>query len=180
MREWWLWRTKPAPKGVAKVVETFNLPMAYQHGAYRFENSLVEVVLPAIHSDDRSDVYTHRPVGGMLTIDIYQQPRVLHRRRRNVSSRRFLLTPSLYIFVDLREFYPDFRLQHGHPLLWIQPEIFNLTGEIYQGNAVDKLLPISFQELQDFAQTNEAGGFILAALDSFMQSGQRVDARFRP
>lgn len=182
MSTWWLWRTKPAPKG-AKIVETFSLPLSYRQGwagGEAVREAMVGTVLPEVHSDDRSDLYNQKPIGEMLTIDLYQQPRALRRSARRVTSRRFLLTPPVHIFVDLREFYPDFRLHHGHPLCWIQPEIFNLTGEIYQGNAVDQLIAIDFRELQEFAQSNEAGGFILAALDAYLQSGERVDARFRP
>ena len=169
---WWLWRMGKVPK----VTKTFELSWPYVRDINRrtmelaeLEHEMRDEVLPAVHRPGKSEEWSRKNVGYMTAVEIKQ---------RGVGGKTFWLTPPLTKFADLTEFYPaSWRVQHGHPEFWIQPEVFQETGEIYQGT-IGNLIPIDFSELQKHAATEESGGFIIAALDSFQEKGGTANPRF--
>lgn len=171
--QWWLWKIgKVGPK----VTKTFELSWPYMRDINRLTMERAELayemrdeVLPAVHRQGKSEEWSRQNVGYMTVAKIKQ---------RGVGGRTFWLTPPLTKFADLTNFYPDsWRVKHGHPEFWIQPEVFQHTGEIYQGT-IGNLIPIEFSGLQKHAATEESGGFITAALDSFQEKGGTADPRF--
>jgi hypothetical protein len=186
MSTWWLWRTRPAPKG-PKVVNTFELPWNYVSSPRRSDDwqdlvdGMREKILPNLRRPKTpgpktpgqligQEVHWNRADRGqMIAVAIQQLGR---------GGKQFMLTPPIEKFVDLSDFYPGFAGRSGviHPAFWIQPEVFAAVGDVYQGASVEQIYPISFSEVQEYAKTNEAGGFILAALDAYQETGRPKQA----
>lgn len=129
-----------------------------------------EQVLPGLRRRGQEVQWNRADRGQMIAIAIQQLGR---------GGKQFMLTPPIEKFADLTDFYPSFAGRSGetarhviHPAFWIQPEVFATVGDVYQGASVEQIYPISFSELQEYAKTNEAGGFILAALDAYQEMGR--------
>jgi hypothetical protein len=174
--QWWLWRVGKVSPKAPKVTKAFELSWPYVRDINRrtmeraeLEHEMRDEVLPAVHRQGKPEEWSRDNVGYMTTVKVKQ---------RGPGGQTFWLMPPLTKFADLTGFYPESgRVKHGHPEFWIQPEVFQHTGEIYQGT-IGNLIPIEFSELQKHATTEESGGHIIAALDSFQAKGGVADPRF--
>lgn len=170
--QWWLWQTRPRPKGGPKVVDKIELPFAYwrthEEGKHAWQQygEVMRQVVAKFHRYGQSEQWHPIFTGSMVNFGIDQWGR---------GGKHFQLTPPITMFVSLRGFYPDF--DEGSPRFWIQRDVLEAYGEIFQGDYISQLHPITLRELEIFAGTHEEGGFILAALDGYLQTGQS-DPRF--
>jgi hypothetical protein len=175
---WWLWRTKPTPKG-PKVVDTFELPWNYVPGdlpdRWQLVDDITEHVQSRISSGARSSLKRELD----WSPAVQRSMAAFNIKQSGPGGKHFTLTPPIEKFADLTDFYPrgqGITTRGGRrvlqPQFWIQPEVFAATGDVFQGAAVDHLYPISFHELQELAKTNDAGAFVLTALDAYQETGR--------
>lgn len=134
----------------------------------------------------------------IVKLDVYTKPEESRRAQR----RDFLVTPPIYMFCDLSSTFAFEEI--GPTTFWVQPQVYEATGEISQGSPVGEFSrtrerawgqrgtrwSVTNRELQEAmdgygsmtgANNNktqqQAAGIVRIALDAFLELG-KPDPRF--
>lgn len=130
--------------------------------------------------------------GSMLVVEVtefYASSRTPQRARRR-QRYDFMLTPPVHMFCDLTGVFEEKDI--GPLTFWIQPEVFEATGEIMQGEPIGSpaamqkyaRFAVSMKDLQDAIggrlvsdAQDRAAEIVRIALDSYLERGE-ADPRF--
>jgi len=122
------------------------------------------------------------PVGEMRTLRIritVYGGRIPGGRRTRESL--YLLVPPLIRFADLNSHFDiaDVAGQVGDGSFYVNREVYEATGEFIQGNVLGSHHAVNAIDVQN-SPMREMAGFVLTALDSFLERGGGADPRFNP